>query len=409
MRTARFKRLWERTLSVPGLGRDVTALVVLVVLGLASAGTILVKQNVAWPWQDEFTFNAQFAEAPGISPGNGQEVRIAGVTVGRIAEADVTTDGEAELTLAIEPGYEMYENAKLVLRPKTPLNDMYIEMSQGGPPADKLEEGGTVPATQTKNPVQVDAVLQHLDQRSRAALTALLGESDAALAHAPKNLAAGLDATGNTVKTLRPVVDSLVERREAISRIVTAFSTIAHSAGADDERLVRLTSSLNSTLGVLAKRDREVRRSLSQLPGVTRELRNATGALTGLSDVLDPTLADVSAGAEDLTTALTKLTSTATRVRSTAERAGPVVTDLRPLVADLRPTVANLRPTLDDAKSITGRLDRATRMVTGSLTDLQAFVYNTTSVVSLQDANGGILRGQVQVNTTTLPTLAGQE
>lgn len=405
----KIKRLWERTRSVPGLGRDVTALVVLIALGLGAGATILAKQNVAWPWNDEFTFKAQFAEAPGISPGNGQEVRIAGVTVGRIAEADVTSDGDAELTLAIKPGYEMYENAKLVLRPKTPLNDMYIEMSQGGPPADRLEEGGTVTTARTSNPVQVDAVLQHLDQRSRAALTALLGESDAALAHAPKKLANGLDATGDTVKTLQPVMDSLVERREAISRIVTAFSTIAHSAGADDERLVRLTSSLNSTLGVLAKRDEEVRQSLSQLPGVTRELRNATGALTGLSDVLDPTLSDVSAGADDLTTALTRLTSTANRVRSTAERAGPVVTDLRPLVADLRPTVANLRPTLGDAESITGRLDGATRMVTNSLTDLQAFVYNTTSVVSLQDANGGILRGQIQVNTTTLPAVAGQE
>ncbi|KRF17058.1 hypothetical protein ASG90_06930 [Nocardioides sp. Soil797] len=405
-RVDKLKRAWERTRTVPGLGRDVTALVVLIALGLSAAGIILVKQRVAWPWNDEFTFQADFAEVPGISPGNGQEVRIAGVTVGRIKEADVTDDGNARLTLALEPGYDVYENAKLILRPKTPLNDMYVEMSQGGPPADKLDAGDLIDEGQTENPVQIDEVLQHLDERSRSALTALVGESDAALAHAPQNLAPGLDATSKSLEKLKPVVTSLETRRETIKRVVTAFATISHAAGDDDGRLVRLTHSLNTTLGVLASRDDDLRAALSQLPGLSGDLKTATSRVTGLSSELDQTLEEVSGASEDLPTALARLTDTASQVEETANTAAPVVTDLRPLVADLRPTVSDLRPTLTDAATVTGRLDKATQMLTGSLTDLRGFVYNTASMVKLQDTNGGILRGQIQVNATSLPIKA---
>lgn len=399
----RIVRGWERARTVPGLGRDVTAIVALILAGLLVAGVILAKQRVQWPWQDEVILKADFRSVPAISPGNGQEVRIAGVTVGRITEAKVTGDGRARLTLSLDPGHPVYKDTQLVLRPKTPLNDMYVEMSQGTEQAGELEDGALIPVDQTSNPVQIDEVLGHLDESTRAALTALLGESDVALANAATHLPRGLDAADKTLGTFRPVVKAMAQRRESIASLVTALQQIASAVGKDDERLHRLVTSLATTVTTLAEHDDDVRAALKALPGATDELREATSAVTGLSDELDPALANLKKASGELPSALESLGDVAREVEDTAVRARPVVEQLRPVVADLRPFVNALQPTLDDVVPIASRLDRGTQVLTSRLVDLKAFVYNTASFVSLQDANGGILRGQASINTSTLP------
>jgi len=398
----RIARGWERARTTPGLGKDLTAIVALVVAGVLVASGILANQRVHWPWQDERILKADFQSAPGISPGNGQEVRIAGVTVGRITKADVTDDGLARLTLAIEPKYDVYKDAVLSLRPKTPLNDMYVEMNPGTRGAGELPDGGVVPVEQTRNPVAIDEVLDHLDDRTRNALTTLLDESDTALVSGPESLPPGLDAAQQVMTTLRPVATSLAARQRKIASLVTSLRAITTAAGGDDTRLRRLIGSLGTTVTTLAAHDDDVRAALRELPGTTAQLRNATSRVTGLSRQLDPTLKNLKAASGTLPTALSDLAGVAGHLDRTAVKARPVVAQLRPVVADLRPFTDALRPTLANVVPIAHRLDFGTGLLVQRFADLQAFVYNTTSIVSLQDANGGILRGQADINASTL-------
>ena len=135
----------QRIRGVPGLGRDVTALAVLVALGLAVGGYLLANVRVTWPWQDSLILSADFTGVEGIAPGKGQEVRIAGVSVGDIREAEANPDGTAHVTFSVDSGDVVYDNARLVLRPKSPLNEMYITIDPGGPPGVPLADGATVP------------------------------------------------------------------------------------------------------------------------------------------------------------------------------------------------------------------------------------------------------------------------
>jgi phospholipid/cholesterol/gamma-HCH transport system substrate-binding protein len=402
---AALSRVLDHLKRTPGLPRDTAVVAGLVVLGLASGGYILSQQRVAYPWDDSFTFAAEFEEAPGISPGNGQEVRMAGVTVGDIVAADVTDDGTARLTLKIDQdrASRVYDNARLVLRPKSPLNEMYVEVAPGGAPGAPLAEGAVIPASQTEDPEQVDEVLQHLDEESRTALGSLLAESDAALASASVALPPGLEAADGTLTSLRPVVEQLATRRESLRQLVTALSDIASAAGADDARLARLVSDARATLAVLGRNRDELDASLGELPGVTDELRRATTAVDALTAELDPALDGLRAASTELPDALGTLRSTVQELDGTLDAAAPVLQGARPLVADLRPVVADLRPILSDVRAVTARADVATAQLVDYLPDLQDFVYNTTSVTSLEDANGGILRGLFQFSQTSVP------
>ena len=393
---------WTRIRATQGLGRDLAILAGLIVLASVVGGYILTHQRVSFPWEENVTYQADFEEAPGIAPGQGQEVRIAGVPVGEITEAEITGDGRARLTLSLEKRYgTVHANARAFLRPKSQLNEMYVLLDPGGEPAKVLEPGSVIPLAQTTRPIQLDEVLSNLDERARAAGRIALEESDAALVR-PRTIPPGLKAADATLLALRPVMEALDTRREKISRLITAFADIATAAGEDDARLARMLDSARETLDALAARDAELDATLRQLPGFGDDLRTASGAVSELAGQLDPTLDGIKAASDRLPGALAGMSDVVDRLDRTVDLARPVVDGARPLVADLRPLLISARSALADTVAWSHRLDPVTGNLVEHLPDLAAFVYQGNSVFQLEDANGPILRGLVVLGADTI-------
>ena len=399
---------WARIRATKGLGRDLAVVASLIVLASVVGGYILSHQRVSFPWQKKVTYRADFEEAPGIAPGQGQEVRIAGVPVGEITEADITGDGRARLTLSLQKRYgTVYANARAFLRPKSQLNEMYVFLDPGGKPSRVLEPGSVIPLAQTTRPIQLDEVLSHLDDKARTAGRIALEESDAALAR-PDVIPPDLKAADATMLALRPVMEALDTRREKIARLVTAFADIATAAGADDVRLARMLDSARETLGTLAARDAELDATLRQLPGFGDDLRAASGAVSDLATQLNPTLDGIKAASDRLPGALAGMSGVVERLDRTVDLARPVVEGARPLAADLRPLLASARPALADTVAWSHRLDPATANLVEHIPDVAAFVYQGNSLLQLEDANGPILRGLVIFGAETILSLLEQ-
>jgi len=387
---------WERIKTVPGLGRDVTALAVLMVVGVIAAVIIKSYLGGTAPWSDTTVVKAEFAEVPGLNPKAQTAVTMAGVRVGKVTAADPSDQGRAVLTMTLEDDYDLYRDARAVLRPNNPLNEMQVELNPGSPSAGKLGDD-VIPFSQTTRPVQADEILEHLDERSQLALTDLLLESDVALARAPKTLPEGLGAANGTLQSIQPVAEALRTRREKIATLVSALSDISGAVGHNDQRIGRLAEATQSTLAVLAESDGALRASLRQLPGLTGEVRKALTSTQALTKQLDPTLDNLHSASDDLPGSLKRFRSTVGNLGATLETAKPVLDKARPVVADLRPLVSDVTTSLGSIDKITSPLPGDTRTVMSYLTALKAFVYNTSSVFGAGDANGSIIRGHLMV------------
>ncbi|MBA0127202.1 MCE family protein [Haloechinothrix sp. YIM 98757] len=387
------RRSWERMRTVPGLGRNTLVVAALVLLGLTAATVNLYKAHFVPPWEERYTFAAEFENVTGVNPETKHQVTIAGVEVGQIVDWEVTGNGTALLEFSIEQGHVIHDDARAVMRTVNPLNQMYVEIDPGGSPAEPLPEGGKLPSSQTERAIQPDEVLDNLDERSQRAINALLRESDVALARAPEQLPGGLEATESTFTGLRPVMEALQTRSDKLSELMTGLSRIASAAGDNHERATSLADSAQETLGILEDNDADLRATLEELPGLNDELRSALSGTQDLTEQLDPVLADVDAAAESLPDALSRLGATTKQIGRTVDEASPVVEKARPVVASLSPLVDDVDHALDDARPISEGLDHDTELVTSYLTDLQAFVYNTSSVFSTTDARGTIIRG----------------
>jgi phospholipid/cholesterol/gamma-HCH transport system substrate-binding protein len=400
----RLRRAWTRVRAIHGLGRDLSILAGVLVLGLGVGGYTLVHQRVIWPWDHRVTYVAEFAEAPAVSAGQGQEVRIAGMAVGDIVKTAVSDEGRALVTLSLRKQHgAVYDNATAVLRPKSPLNEMYVLLDPGGPPGHRLRPGARIPYGQTARPIQIDEVLGHLDEKSRQAFGVLLTEADAALVR-PQELADGFRGADATMTALGPVAEALKTRREKIATLVTALSDIASASGKDDARLAGLVDSARTTLDMLARHDGDFDKTLAALPGFTDDLGSAAGSLSGLAAELDPALAQLRGASEVLPGALSGLTGVVGRLDTTIALARPVVAGARPLVTDLRPFVGSASAALTDASAVTPRFDPLTANIVGHLGDIAGFVYDANSLFSVEDANGPLLRGLVTVGFESDPS-----
>lgn len=400
-------RVFERVKTEPGLAKNTIMVAALIAIAAVVGGYVLGHQRFIPPWENRQVFYADFEASPGISPGNGQEVRVAGVNVGDIVGAEVGPDGKARIKMSIHRGHHLYENAKLVLRPKSPLNEMYVTINPGGPPAPEIPDGYTYPQSNTVRPVQVDEVLDHLDDNARTALTSLLAESDVALTNAKTDLPGGLDATRLVADDLRPVAEQLALRKEKIRTLITALGQIAKAVGGDDKRLGTLASGLQTTLRSFGSHEPQFDQTLAALPGLVSNLHRSTDAVRELADQLDPTLHDLRDASDEFPDALRHLRHTADHLDDVVDSARPFLDKLRPVVSDLRPFSDELNRALPELHAATRRLDPVTNALIPYLPDLGAFTIQTRSIVSAEDANGGILRGVAPISPQSVPPVLG--
>ena len=88
-----------------------------------------------------YQFTASFAEATQLA--QEADVRISGVTVGKVKKIELGDDGRTEATLEIEEKYApVPSDSRGILRQKTLLGETYIEMTPGTKGAPLLAEGG---------------------------------------------------------------------------------------------------------------------------------------------------------------------------------------------------------------------------------------------------------------------------
>ncbi len=110
-----------------------------------------------------------------MTPGQGQTVRVSGVEVGRSARSSLN-NGIAIVQMDINDKYKhlIHTDATALLRPRTGLKDMFIELNPGSKNAPMAKPGFTIPVSNTLPDINVDEILASLDSDTRAYLDLLV-------------------------------------------------------------------------------------------------------------------------------------------------------------------------------------------------------------------------------------------
>src|SRR3954451_49744 len=260
----------------------------LVVLGLVGIGGLLSRLQVAWPWKDQYHVRLAVDDAKGVVPGN-TEVRLAGVVVARVEGVQLQRDTPM-LNVRIQGRYKpLYRDARLRLRPKTPLEDVYLNVeSRGTPGGGEVPDNGVLAAERTHTPVYIGKVLDvfNADRRAREK-------------QAIENMGRGLGDHGAQFRAalveLAPFLDAArrLSRENAIRvvqtrRLIHNFRLMTEELGRRDRQVTRLASAGSRALGELGAADRPLAEFIAQMPPMLRQMPRSFATLRGAADELDP-------------------------------------------------------------------------------------------------------------------------
>jgi len=127
-------------------------------IGLTSvvAVSAIVWVTVSWAYgafDDNYQLVGDFPQA-GQGLGPGSDVQYRGVQVGEVASIELV-DRRARITLNMEPGFQVPENAEVVVRPKTIFGEKFIDMTfPDGPEGPFLEDGDVIENTLSATEVE---------------------------------------------------------------------------------------------------------------------------------------------------------------------------------------------------------------------------------------------------------------
>jgi phospholipid/cholesterol/gamma-HCH transport system substrate-binding protein len=314
---------------------DFAAIVVLVLLAILVSGYILEHQPAFSFDQSYYTVKAPFSTGAAVTAGQGQAITIAGVQVGQVGGVSLQ-DGQAVVTMNIYKKYApIYRNATVLLRPRTPLKDMYLALDPGSKGSGAVPNGGSLTAAQTNPDVDLSQILSSLDADTRNYLVLLLASGAQAFhdhgstqeAPSPKAVA---DLRG-TFKRFEPLdrdtlslTHLIAARDNNLRRSIHNLNLVANSLGDVDTQLSSLVSSSDTNFSAIAANDTQLEQTLSLFPGTLRQTQQTVGKVKTFSQASTTTLHELVPFARNL---------------------GPALAASRPLFRDTTPVIKNqLRP-----------------------------------------------------------------
>jgi phospholipid/cholesterol/gamma-HCH transport system substrate-binding protein len=332
--------------------RDFIALLALVVVAVLITGYIVQEQRLRIPVLEErpFQLKAELSTAQSVTPGQGQTVRVAGVRVGDIAKVELE-DGTAVVTMDIDREFlPVYKDATILLRPKTGLKDMFLELDPGTEQAGEFSEDDTIPVANTAPDVNLDEVLQLLDTDTRAYLRLLLVGGAEGLDGRGRDLGEVLGSLGPLNRDLARLNSEVAKRKQNLANLIHNMNILFGRVGQEDDEIAALIDSSNASLGAIAEQDLDVRRATGLLGPTLTETRVALEETDKLAEVLGPTLNGLRPFARKLKPANESLGELA------RAETGDVRNQIRPFVRVARKPVRDLRPAAEKLADATPRL-----------------------------------------------------
>ncbi len=321
--------------------RDMVAVAAMIALGLGVGAYILSHQRLRFPLLEDKPVSmwVVLPNAQGVTPGQGQTVRVSGMRIGDIGKVELQ-GGRARVRMDVEPKYAdmVRRDASVLLRPRTGLKDMFLALDPGTRREPKVGRDGVIGIENTVPDVNADEILAALDTDTRAYLRLLINGAGKGLKGRSGDLREVFRRLGPLHRDLATLNGEVVKRRRNLARLVHNYGSTVDRLGREDRDLASLVSGANRVFGRLSAEDQNISEAVSRLPGTLAQTEATLRKVQVLGREAGPAF-------EALRPAVRQIDSTNRQLRPLGLTGEPVLRkQVRPFVRAARPYVDQVRP-----------------------------------------------------------------
>jgi phospholipid/cholesterol/gamma-HCH transport system substrate-binding protein len=213
------------------------------------------------PFDSTYQIKAVFSDATGIL--NGDPVKIAGVDVGKVVSFEVT-GGEAVITMEVSGDTDLPDNVIAEIKFRNLLGQRIVNLAEPeSPSSTPLEEGGTIPAENTRPALDLSVVFNNLRP--------LIQSTN------PEEI--------NLVS--RAVLEVFKGREGAVAKILGNIGEVTQELADKDQRLARLVTNLDRLTEILNGESTNIRGGINRFGELMESLAQTTPTIERVVDQLD--------------------------------------------------------------------------------------------------------------------------
>jgi phospholipid/cholesterol/gamma-HCH transport system substrate-binding protein len=254
----------------------------------------------------------------------GNQVRVGGQPVGKISDIELDDRGNAVVTLQVDDTVApLHEGTTATIRATSlsGIANRYVSVKPGPNSNEKIADGGHIGADETSAPVDLDALFNSLDARTREGLKNFIrGTGD-------QYDTRGVEA-GQSIQYFAPFLDST--------------SRLTREVALDQEVLTRFLKDGADTVSAIAERRDDLANLVGNTNATMRAIGDESASLQRALELLPDTLRKANTTFVNLRTTLDDLDQLTEVSKPNTKELAPFLRALRPLVHDARPTVADL-------------------------------------------------------------------
>jgi phospholipid/cholesterol/gamma-HCH transport system substrate-binding protein len=228
------------------------------------------------------TYNAAFAEAAGLR--KNEEVRIAGVKVGKVTGLDLEGD-HVKVIFRVNKGVRLGDLTRAQIKIKTLLGAHYLSLDPRGP--GRQDPHRQIPVSRTATPFEIVPAVSQLSQRIDAIDVKQLARSFDTLSATFKDSPAEVRAS---LRGLRRLSTTIASRDDQLHELIGRAKNVTQVLADRNEQITKLIDDADDVLRAVQARRAVIHQLLINTVALTQQLN---GLIADNQAQLGPALANL--------------------------------------------------------------------------------------------------------------------